>query len=200
VAGPELPGRFRWLAPITIGLLFVLTVGAFGLSQRLKREPLVIDRVVYRATGARENDPKRTVFTPNGDCRRDSMLIGFRTTRSDLADVDIIGRGETLIRRLATDRFFKRYREHQLTWDGRKDNGNVPQTGAFRVRVTMKGLDRILYLPGKIRLHRFPRTDSACGGERSGGPGVEEADAGRAAESDPTGPSSGSGDQSGDSG
>ena len=162
MAGPDLPGRLRWLAPITIGLLLVLTVGAFGLSQRLKREPLVIDRVSYVALGADQDDPKRTVFSPNRDCRRDRMAIGFRTTKSDLADVDVIGRGEILIRHLVEDRFFKRYREHELIWDGRKDNGNVPQTGVFRVRVTMKGLDRVLYLPGRIRLHNFPAEDSAC--------------------------------------
>jgi hypothetical protein len=141
-----------------------MTVAAFGLSQRLKREPLVIDRVEYRASGSSETDPKRTVFSPNGDCRRDLMVIGFRTTKSDRADVDIIGRGETLIRRLAEDRFFKRYREHELIWDGRKENGNVPQTNTFRVRVTMRGLDRVLYLPGRIRLHSFQRSSSACPG------------------------------------
>jgi hypothetical protein len=147
---------------VTIGLLLVMTVAAFGLSQRLKREPLVIDRVEYRALGSSETDPKRTVFSPNGDCRRDLMVIGFRTTKSDNADVDIIGQGETLVRRLAEDRFFKRYREHELIWDGRKDNGNVPRTNTFRVRVTMRGLDRVLYLPGRIRLHSFRRTSSAC--------------------------------------
>ena len=168
MAGPDLPGRLRWLAPITIGLLMLLTVAAFGFSQRLKREPLVIDRVSYTALGADENDPKRTVFSPNGDCRRDRMAIGFRTTKSDTADVDVIGRGEVLIRRLAEDRFFKRYREHELIWDGRKDNGNVPRSGVFRVRVTMKGLDRVLYLPGRIRLHSFPAEDSACGAPSGG--------------------------------
>ena len=168
MAGPDLPGRLRWLAPITIGLLLILTVGAFGLSQRLKREPLVIDRVTYRALGADENDPKRKVFSPNGDCRRDRMVIGFRTTKSDTADVDIIGRGGVLIRRLAEDRFFKRYREHRLVWNGRKDNGNVPQSGVYRVRVTMKGLDRVLDLPGRIRLHNFPARESNCGAPSGG--------------------------------
>ncbi len=166
--GPDLPGHVRWLAPITIGLLLVLTVGAFGLSQRLKREPLVIDRVTYRALGAGEDDPRRTVFSPNGDCRRDRMVIGFRTTKSDTADVDIIGPGEVLVRRLAEDRFFKRYREHRLVWDGREDNGNVPQSGVFRVRVTMKGLDRVLLLPGRIRLHNFPARESNCGAPSGG--------------------------------
>jgi hypothetical protein len=162
VAGPELPGRTRWLAPVTIGLLFVLTIAAFGLSQRLKREPLVVDRVVFQAVGVGEDNPKRTVFSPNGDCRRDLMAIRFRTTKSDRADVEIIGPGGMRYRLLAEDRFFKRYREHRLIWDGRKDNGKVPQSNTFGVRVTMKGLDRVLYLPGRIRLHNFPSDDSDC--------------------------------------
>jgi len=162
VGAPELPGHFRWLAPITIGVLLVFTVGAFGLSQRLKREPLVVDRVIYLAVGASENDPEKNVFSPNGDCRRDRMGINFRTTKSDRADVDIVGPGDVLVRQLAEDRFFKRYREHALVWDGREDSGNVPRSNIFRVRVTMRGLDRELYLPGRIRLHSFNRDDSAC--------------------------------------
>ena len=168
MAGPDPSGRLRWLAPITIGLLFVLTVGAFGLSQRLKREPLVIDRVSFTARGAGETDARRNVFSPNGDCRRDLMVIGFRTTKSDTADVDIIGDGGRTSRRLAEHRFFKRYREHELVWDGRDDSGEVPPTGPYRVRVMMKGLDRELLLPGRIRLHNFPAADSACGAPSGG--------------------------------
>jgi hypothetical protein len=90
------------------------------------------------------------------------MAIGFRTTKSDRADVEIIGPGGIPVRLLAEDRFFKRYREHELIWDGRKDNGNVPRTNTFQVRVTMKDLDRVLYLPGRIRLHSFPARGSNC--------------------------------------
>jgi hypothetical protein len=177
---------------LTVVLLFVLTIGAFGISQRLKREPLVIDRVTYRAIGASENDPKRTVFSPNGDCRRDLMVIRFRTTKSDRADVEIIGPAGGPVRMLAEDRFFKRYREHKLIWDGRKDNGNVPETNGFRVRVTMRGLERVLYLPGRIRLHSFPAKDSACEpgkaepGARAAG--QKPGQAGTSAAQDQTGP------------
>ncbi|MBN8866087.1 MAG: hypothetical protein J0H98_00900 [Solirubrobacterales bacterium] len=160
------PGGSRgpgWLAPLTIGLLLIATVAAFGYSQRLKREPLVIDRVEFRALGFTDNGEAPTVFSPNGDCKRDRMSIHFRTTKSDHADVEIIGRGGNPIRSLAKDRFFKRYREHTLVWDGRKDNGRIPLTGKYRVRVTMHDNDRVLYLPGRIRLHRYaPRGKSAC--------------------------------------
>ena len=148
------------VAPIAIGLLFVATVAAFGWSQRLKREPLVIDRVEFVAAGNPEFKP--TVFSPNGDCRRDTIAINFRTTKSDTASVEIMGPNGHPIRELESDRFFKRYREHSLIWDGKKDNGRVPQTERYRVRVTMKDLDRVLYLPGKIRLRKFVPTSSAC--------------------------------------
>lgn len=153
-------GRLRLVAPIAIGLLFVATVAAFGWSQRLKREPLVIDRVEFIAAGDPEFKP--TVFSPNGDCRRDTISINFRTTKTDNASVEIIGPGGNPLRELESDRFFKRYREHSLVWDGKKDNGKVPRTDQYRVRVTMKELDRVLYLPGKIRLRNFEPTGSAC--------------------------------------
>lgn len=155
-------GRLRLVAPIAIGLLFVATVAAFVWSQRLKREPLVIDRVEFIAVGSPEHKP--TVFTPNGDCRRDTISINFRTTKSDVAKVEIIGPGGNPIRVIESDRFFKRYREHSLEWDGRKDNGRVPRTDQYRVRVTMKDLDRVLYLPGKIRLRNVEPQESACRG------------------------------------
>lgn len=165
------PGRWRWLPLITVALLGIGTVLAFGYSQRLKREPLVVDRVEFRAAGATPDGPRRTVFSPNGDCRRDRMTINFRTTKSDRADVEIIGPGGRPIRTLVRDRFFKRYREHRLVWDGRKDNGRVPRSGRYRVRITMHGLDRVLYLPGRIRLHDFPAEDSACPDRESDRPG-----------------------------
>lgn len=157
------------MAPVAIGLLFVSTVAAFGWSQRLKREPLVIDRVEFIAQGlVAVADPfKPTVFSPNGDCRRDRMSINFRTTKSDDAAVEIIGPGGKAIRTLEEDRFFKRYREHTLWWDGRKDNGRVPRTDRYRVRVTMNGLERVLYLPGRIRLRNYDPLSSACGRVRA---------------------------------
>jgi hypothetical protein len=162
MTGDARPGGLSWLAPLTIGVLIVATVVAFVASQRLKREPLVIDRVEFRATGSGTDNQQPTVFSPNGDCRHDRMVIRFRTTKSDDADVEIVtlsGRG---IRYLARDRFFKRYREHKLVWDGRKNNGEVPRTGRYGVRVTMNGLDRTLYLPGRIRLHNFEPEGTAC--------------------------------------
>jgi len=160
VGSPDRPAGLRWVAPVAIGLLFIATVAVFGWSQRLKREPLIVDRVSYIAAGGEDHKP--TVITPNGDCRRDEMSINFRTTRSDDASVEIIGPNGGTVRLLEDNRFFKRYREHTLIWDGKKDNGRIPQSERYRVRITMKGLDRVLYLPGRIRLRKVPAQKSAC--------------------------------------
>jgi hypothetical protein len=168
VSGPSRFGQFGRIGSVVITALFLLTVAAFIYSQRLKREPLVIDRVEFVALGAKAGGVKATVFSPNGDCRRDRMGIYFRTTKTDRADVEIVGRRGGTVRTLASDRFFKRYREHSLLWDGRNELGRVPPSGPYRVRVTMNELGRVLGLPGKIRLHRFPGRGS-CVSQASGG-------------------------------
>lgn len=148
-----------WLAPLTVVLLGIATILAFGYSQRLKREPLVVDRVEYRVPGAKQRE---TVFSPNGDCRRERIRIVFRTTRTDQADVEIIGPAGKVARTLATDLYVKRYRFHKFFWDGRRDNGRVSGAGRYRVRITLINQDRVLVLPGKIRLHSYEPRKSNC--------------------------------------
>ena len=160
---------------MVIAVLFILTAAAFVYSQRLKREPLVIDRVDFVALGSPPDRPGSNLFSPNGDCRLDRMGIYFRTTKSDRMDVEILDGEGRSVRTLAADRFFKRYREHRLVWDGRTDDGRVAPTGRYGVQATMLGLDRVLELPGRIRLRDFVPPDSNCppvSGDRQGGAGT----------------------------
>jgi len=159
VSGGERSRPPSWLAPLTVVLLGLATILAFGYSQRLKREPLVVDRAEYRVPGAKFQE---TVFSPNGDCRRERIRIIFRTTRTDRADVEIIGPAGRVARTLATDLFVKRYRFHRFFWNGRRDNGRISGAGRYRVRVTLIGQDRVLVLPGKIRLHSYEPRKSNC--------------------------------------
>lgn len=155
---------------MVIAVLFFLTAAAFVYSQRLKREPLVIDRVDYVVLGGRPGAPGSNIFSPNGDCRNDRMGIYFRTTRSDRMDVEVIRREGEPVRTLASDRFFRRYREHSFIWNGRDDRGALLPTGPYLVRVTMLGMGRVLELPGRIRLRRFPPRESACPTAEAGSP------------------------------
>ena len=172
MSGPSRLGQFGRTGPIFLAVLLLLTVAAFVYSQRLKREPLVIDRIDFVALGVRPDGVASNLFSPNADCVRDRMGIYFRTTKSDRMDVEIVSGSGRLVQTLATDRFFKRYREHTLIWDGRNQAGRIQQTGRYRVRVKMKDLDRVLVLPGRIRLRDYRPLVSSCSGrgsDRTGG-------------------------------
>lgn len=162
------PGPLGWVAPVTVIVLLALTVAAFGLSQRLKREPLLIDRVSYLAEGVPEGAPNRTVFTPNGDCGRERIAIRFRSTRTDLADISVVTAEDRPVRTLASDRFLRRYREYRFTWNGRGDSGNELPPGRYRVRIRLQQNDRDLLLPGRMRLRKPPPDPSTCSDGGSG--------------------------------
>ena len=87
---------------VVFALLVLFTVAAFAWSQRLKRDPLVIDKVRF-------GTPQSRAFTPNRDCRFDRIRIRFRVTQSDDAIVQIVKPGGRLVVTLARDRFVKRY-------------------------------------------------------------------------------------------
>jgi hypothetical protein len=162
VGDAQRPGRLRWVAPVAVLVLFALTVAAFGLSQRLKREPLLIDRVVYVAEGVQEGSPFQMVITPNGDCKRDRIVIEFRATRSDIADISVIASDRSTVRTLARNRFLRRYREYRLVWDGAGTDGRPVPPGRYRIRVRLRDNDRDLILPGKIRLREGPPKPPGC--------------------------------------
>lgn len=145
-------------AGLVFALLVLATIAAFAWSQRLKRDPLVLDKVSM--VGAPVLHPKNPVhsFTPNGDCRYDRTRIRFRTTQSDHGTVQVVKPGGKLIVTLARDTYLKRYHFHTFSWDGRtRDNGTAPP-GRYKLRVKLLGQERTLVPPGTIRLHRAKRS------------------------------------------
>lgn len=157
---PRPKARGAWAA-LVFALLVLATLAAFAYSQRLKRDPLVLDRVslVSRWKPAKPDAAVLTAraFTPNGDCRFDRERIRFRTTVSDQATVQVVKPGGKLVVTLARDRFLKRYAFHTFYWDGRERNDGAAPPGRYKLRVKLLGQDRVLVPPGAIRLHRAPR-------------------------------------------
>src|SRR3954463_15439387 len=94
------PRGEAWAA-LVFALLVLATLAAFAWSQRLKRDPLVLDRVTF--VGVPVLHPKHPAysFTPNGDCRYDAMRIRFRTTQTDYGKVQVIRPGGDLVTTLA---------------------------------------------------------------------------------------------------
>ncbi len=132
---------------VVFALLVVATVAAFAWSQRLKRDPLVLDHVRFGTAASRS-------FTPNGDCRFDKIRIRFRTTVSDTGDVQVVKPGGKLIVTLARDTYLKRYSFHTFYWDGRTRNDGIAPPGRYKLRVKLLGQERTLVPGGVMRLHR----------------------------------------------
>jgi hypothetical protein len=152
-----MPRRPVSFAAVVFALLVIATIAAFAWSQRLKRDPLVLDRVTF-------GTPASRAFTPNGDCRVDRIRIRFRVTQSDRAHVQIVKPGGKLVVTLARDTYLKRYRFFTYYWDGRMRGGKA-SPGRYKLRVKLLGQDRTLVPGGVMRLHRAPR-DPARGCEQ----------------------------------
>jgi hypothetical protein len=166
-----MPRRRVSPAALVFALLVLATVAAFAWAQRLKRDPLVLDRVTF--VGVPRIHPKAPPvlsFTPNGDCRYDDVRIRFRVTQSDHATVQVVKPGGRVVITLARDRFLKRYHFFTFYWDGRQRGGGIAPPGRYKLRVKLLSQERTLVPPGTIRLHRAalePRGDCESGGGQS---------------------------------
>ncbi|HEX3040879.1 MAG TPA: hypothetical protein VHP56_02165 [Solirubrobacterales bacterium] len=156
-------------------LLVLATLAAFAYSQRVKRDPLVLDRVTFVAAPRAKGAKAVHSFTPNGDCRNDKIRIRFRTTVSDDGTVQVIKPGGRVVFTLARDQFLKRYTFHTYYWDGRQRGGDTAKPGRYKLRVKL-GSDRVLVTPGVISLHPAPAagksncvTVAGSGGVKPGG-------------------------------
>lgn len=142
------------LAALVFALLVLATVAAFAYAQRVKRDPLVLDRVSFVGAPRHKGSEVVHSFTPNSDCRYDLMRIRFRTTVSGQGTVQVIKPGGRVVFTLARDEFLKRYSFHTYYWDGRQRNDGTAHPGRYKLRVKFDG--RTLVTPGVISLHPPP--------------------------------------------
>jgi len=150
-----MPRRRVSPAVLVFALLVLATVAAFAWAQRLKRDPLVLDRVTFIAAPViHPAAPPVLGFTPNGDCHYDKMRVRFRMTQSDHATVQVVKPGGKVVITLARDRFLKRYHFFTFYWDGRSRNDGIAPPGRYKLRVKLLGEGRVLVPPGAIHLHR----------------------------------------------
>jgi hypothetical protein len=152
-----MPRRRANAAVLVFALLVLATVAAFAWAQRLKRDPLVLDRVTFVAAPVLHPQNPVHGFTPNGDCRYDRVRVKFRVTQSDDATVQVVEPGGRVVVTLARDRFLKRYHYFTFYWDGRQRGGGSAAPGRYKLRVKLLDQERNLVPPGVIRLHRAPR-------------------------------------------
>jgi hypothetical protein len=140
-----MPRRKADLAAVAFALLVIATLAAFAYAQRVKRDPLVLDRVGI-------GPKKSNSFTP--PCER--IKLKFRTTTSNDGTVQVIRPGGEVVDTLARHVFLKRYSFHTFHWDGRDEDGAVQPPGRYKLRVILEDEDRSLTAPGTIRLQKAP--------------------------------------------
>jgi hypothetical protein len=167
-----MPSRAKQrLAPVVFALLVVLTLGAFAAAQRVKREPLILDKLTLGPLVRGE-----PVVSPDGDGCREAGRISFRLSVADRGTVEIIDKEERSVRRLRVDVLNKRgrvaetvapggalpaYKILRMRWNGRDDDGQVVSTGPYRLRVLLSGEDRTLVPLERIRVHTRERLSAA---------------------------------------
>lgn len=143
------------------------TLAAFAYAQRLKREPLILDKVIFLPLVRGE-----TVITPNGDGHADLARVRFRLTRADRGIVQLINRNDRPVKtfpvkvlsekgrvtaRFAPGNELPSFKTLAFRWNGRTDSGRLAPTGPYRLRVELLGEDRTLIPGGRIRLHTLRR-------------------------------------------
>lgn len=167
-----MPRRRVSAAAVVFALLVVATIAAFAWSQRLKRDPLILDHVSLLGVQPRPHGGRPLTsrsFTPNGDCYFDRERIRFRMTRSDRAVVQIVKPHGRVVATLARGRFLERYHFFTFWWDGRSRKGGVAPPGRYRLRVELLEQERTLVPPFVLHLRRASPHGPGCSG-RDGGP------------------------------
>ena len=149
-----MPRRRASAAAVVFALLVLATVAAFAWSQRLKRDPLVLDRVSFRAVPYPKGSAPVRAFTPGTHCRFDRIRIRFRTTTTDTGDVQVVKPGGRLVVTLARDAYLKRYTFHTFHWAGRTRDGGIAPPGRYKLRVKLHEEGRTLVPGGAMKLHR----------------------------------------------
>lgn len=144
-----------------ISVILVATGAAFVITEKLKLTPAAIF-----GTRVSKN------FSPVCACATDNAAIGFRLRRGGRVQVDVIGEGGALTRRLAHRRFHAGLLSFR--WFGRNQTGGLSADGDYKIEVRLFSEHRTIVLPNTIRLvtvppriERFQRTRSSISvGER----------------------------------
>jgi hypothetical protein len=123
-------GSSSRLATGVFAALVLATVGAFFVTQRLKRANPVATKVHLQR-----------YISPNGDGRFDRALVGFRLPKADDGvTVSIVDANGDEVRRLA-DRPLRKGR-HTFHWNGRDGSGAIAPDGFYYLRIVLNGEGR----------------------------------------------------------
>ena len=150
------------LPRIVFALLVIACFAAFFITQRLKHTPTAIQRF--------ERTPS---FSPSAPAPGNLEEISFKLARADEASVAIVNSHLDVVATLVRDHPVARYKQFSLRWNGRGgtahryrylrtpggrvvlapvNDGALEPPGEYRVRVSLREQDRVVYSPWSFTL------------------------------------------------
>lgn len=136
----------RQARALIFSVLVAATFGAFFVAQKLKSGPTVIS-----GFGVDTGKRGRSVFSPNGDGRRDRVRIGLTLTVGDRVSIVMLDSEGEVVRSLARDRVARaNVRLADVYWDGRGNDGRLVPDGRYRVRVSLRNQGRAFVRPQSV--------------------------------------------------
>ena len=122
----------------------VATGGAFFVTQRLKRSTPIVSRVYFYEW-----------LSPNGDGRKDTVLLRFDLPKAQRVTVSVVNSRDEPVRTLADDRFLHKGTQ-PFAWDGRDDDGVVVRDGTYHLRVGLRTEGRSVTSPRDLFVDTRP--------------------------------------------
>ncbi len=150
-----MPSTSPPLVRVVFGVLVLATLGAFVVTQRLKRSTPFVERVHYYGPciGA-DRQCSRDVFSPVS--RWPVVTLRFSLPkRQTRVTVSVVNAAGDQVRTLARDRTLGRG-VHRFRWNGRDDSGAVVPDGPYRMRVALQDQGRALTAPRTITVDTRP--------------------------------------------
>jgi hypothetical protein len=134
----------RHLRTAIVLLLLAGTAAAFVVTEDLKLEPDPIARPRITRT-----------FSPVCDCPRQTAQIAFRLRHEDRLTLTIADKTGRVVRTLLRDARFGRG-NHRFGWNGRDEAGKLVSEGAYRPRIELAAVDRVIEFPREIVVDKTP--------------------------------------------
>jgi hypothetical protein len=151
----------QWLARVVFAVLVVGSFAAFVVTQRLKHTPTAVQSferttAFYPARaaagGCHGRVPRRLILAS-----RRIEYVSFKLAHADAVTVAVVDAAGAEVATLVRDLPVERYKQVSLCWNGHRgprQRGRVAPPGEYRLRVSLRDQDHVLYSPSGFVLRR----------------------------------------------